>query len=448
MQVEKPNMAERSVLGSALMSSEAAATICELLKPEHFLTPTLRKVFLAVRYSLEKGLNIDTISMNDLMKDRVEVDNLFLYLQSLTEDCVITSVRDHCEIVKNNYARDQLGRLALSVSDRIGEGRSADDVIRYLDDEIIKLQQEADSTSLTGGKISAKDMFDQFGQWLDQGEAESYFPFPYPKFNEAFMGYSRGEVVTIFGYSSDGKSVSGFEYLEPLTLMPDLKLGVFSLEMSSLQLARRMMASKTEPFWQIRNKDLTNAQLKNIKDRASSKSGLNMDIYNGQRDSVQIARDTLRNKYDVILVDHLHRMPYKNRMELEEHVRNLKSLAIRANCAVIMLAQTARAKTSDRANAFPEPTTNQLRDTDIITMESDWAQSVWQKRDSNGTRMPGSSILRMQKARDGEADTFIDCVFKPNLMKFVAKDDGSKSDAAGYSEVDNTIPNPIVGTVF
>lgn len=447
----RPQMAERSVIGSALISGDAAVIVCELLKPEHFLTPSLREIFSTIRRALNKAEDVDVISVHEMLGDKLEVhEDSFLYLQGLTEDAVLSSVKQHCEIVKNTYAKAQLNSLADQLKAQLEDGSSADEAVRFLDDRIIQLQREADTDGLTGGRVTAREMFEDFSKWLDQGEAETHFPFPWEKFNDEYLGYARGELVVIFGYSSDGKSVTAFEFLEPLLERGD-KIGVFSLEMSSMQLARRMLSSKTEPFWKIRNKELTDQQIHSLKERAAGMRDINMDIYNGLRDSVQIARDTLRNRYDVIVVDHLHRMPYQNRMELEQHIRNLKSLAISANCAVICLAQTSRAKASDRASQKPEPTTYQLRDTDLIETEADWAMSVWQKRDSNGTRIPKESRLRMQKARDGEADLWIPCEFKPNIMKFVPvadepeDADGEAQQQLGYSE--DEVP-PTTGIVF
>jgi replicative DNA helicase len=260
------------------------------------------------------------------------------------------------------------------------------------------------------------DWFSEFihPDWQDDGEY--CFEHALPSLHRHLGPFARGEFGVIAGYSSDGKSVYGLQMAERAA-MQGHKVGYYSLEMPERQIYRRLASMAGVPLGVIKHRTWDERQRELLKSRAIEIKAWDMDVWSTSVTLEQIRADQMRYGYDMIIIDHLHRMAgSEDRITLEKYVRSCKTLALDANCAVVALAQLSRRE------GFPAPTTNQLRGTDVLTQEPDWCVFVYRERDEDGNRlMTGRAIIG--KARDGDADHDFAIRLDAKQMRFVEPND-------------------------
>ena len=245
--------------------------------------------------------------------------------------------------------------------------------------------------------------------WVDDGEY--CFNHALPSLRKQLGPFARGEFGVVAGYSSDGKSVYGLQLAEEASIAGH-KVGYYTLEMPERQVYRRLAAMAGVPLGVIKHRTWDARQAGILRTRAQEIRGWDLDVWATSVTLEQIRADQMRYGYDMIIIDHLHRMPdSEERLQLERYVRACKTLALDANCAVIALAQLSRRE------GFPRPSTNQLRGTDVLTQEPDWCIFMYRERDEEGTRLlQGEAIIG--KNRDGEADGSFDIRLNPGNMRF------------------------------
>lgn len=269
-----------------------------------------------------------------------------------------------------------------------------------------------------GKKRKKRFTMPELGQWFGdylsddwKDDGEYCFHHGMPGLRSRLGPFARGEFGIIAGYSGDGKSVYGLQMAE-YACQQGHSVGYYSLEMPERQILRRLASMVGVPLGAIKHRTWTEEQLALLQARREEMNAWNLDVWSTSVLPDQIRADQMKYKYDMIIIDHLHRMPdCGERTTLERYVRSCKSLALDSNCAVIALAQLSR------RDGFPPPTTNQLRGTDVLTQEPDWCVFVYRERDEQQKRLNSSRMI-VGKMRDGESDVEVECRLNPDRMRF------------------------------
>lgn len=236
------------------------------------------------------------------------------------------------------------------------------------------------------------------------------WPIEVPSISGVIPGLTHGELSVVAGYSGDGKSVFAMQSLISAA-SAGARVGYWSLEMPKLQVERRLVSMGGVPLRKLRDGGLDIEEQQRALDRLEQLKRLDYTVYSGSCTVAQVRAMQMRERYDVCIIDHLHRMPgSEDRDKLERHVRQCKDLALDLDTSVLALAQLARRED------FPPPTTNQLRGTDVLTQEADTVLFVYRERREN-IRQPYGKII-VAKVRDGEADFDVDVRFDPNVLMF------------------------------
>lgn len=234
--------------------------------------------------------------------------------------------------------------------------------------------------------------------------------YPWRWLNDMSGGMGDGELIVIGGYSGDGKSVVGLQMLVDACLA-GRNVGYWSLEMPSSQVQNRLVAMSGVSLRSIRDNTLTEQGKRIALKRIDVLENMRYDVYTGSTTVSEIRSRQVRNRYDLIIIDHLHRMD-TDRKALEKNVRDMKNIALDTNCVVVVLAQLSR------RDGFPRPTTTQLRESASVEFEADTVLLLWRQRDDYGFRSNASEIV-VGKMRDGESDYSARLTFSPGNMSFM-----------------------------
>ena len=404
---------ELSVVGCSLLSVTALSCMVEQCSEDDFYHSSSRNVFIACEQLFRAGRGVDSTTVAAYLRtmqtggsggEDVGVDDALRHAGDPSR------IRDYIAILKDRSLR----RFARQSLDDVGRGlyeiHDHKELIEYAEAKVFQLRD------LHGDKVkdhsSASTLADWFESYLDGGEeAADTWPYPLASAQNQIGGLAPGELAILAGYSGDGKSVMALQHLEAACLA-GARVGYWSLEMPERQIQRRLVAMAGISIRKLRDRNLTDFDLRKAKRRVEDLRRYDYDVYAGTVTVDQIRAAQMRHRYDVVIVDHLHRMNRSEEREsLERYARACKNLALDTNCAVLALAQLSR------RDGFPPPTTNQLRGTDVLTQEADTVCFVYRDRDQNVHRMDTGQYI-IAKVRDGEADNSHPIRFHPGVMCF------------------------------
>lgn len=392
--------AERAVLGSALLNPTLLPALLNAagVRPDHFGESTHAAVLLAMGAIHDRGDALDSLVLqHELVNGSVvPADRIPALIDSLCDVPDSGNWRAYASRVRDLHHRRQL-RHAASL---IAQAADGGDNSRVAEAEtLLMTPEDAEATTWTPEQRAER-------YWQRRnGEAPAVFPWPFSELDRwTGGGLRRKQVVTVGGWTSNGKSVI---YDQILDQMAEHGLSVHSYinEMSEEERTDRLVARVSGvPHWKI--------QERATDDRDKKRE---MDALNGLRigltecagwSAEEIARHIKWNRWDVAGVDIIHEIPHGENTDergLTKIIQTLRAAAKQSDCALIACVHLNdnRVTTPQR----PAPVLRDVRGSGMIVRGSDIVLLI--HRDDNEHGIPtDEGMLFAAKIRGG----------KPNAM--------------------------------
>lgn len=412
--------AEKAVLGCLMASQKAAVDYIDDLTEHDFYMWEHKSILKAM-----KCLNyrIDLVTLSEQLKimgedGRISND----YLAELAQ-CYITdqSMQYHIDILKDNAKRRDLEELAGEIVVNLEHGKGADEIIEHIEKKISNTAPESGEETIA--EIAAAVYQDVQKRYQNHGNIPGTRS-GYKSFDLLLGGMSGGEMIVLAARPAVGKSAFASEVVRHVTRGQKLPCVFFSLEMSGLQIVKRLCSS----IGQINNSDLRFASLddKGFSQLANvlqdvSRLPLIIDAvpYAPMGHIKKIARRAKRQNPDLglIVIDYLQliRTHGRDRREgIEENSREIKGLARELDCPILVLSQLSREveKRPDK-----QPMLSDLREAGGIEQDADAIVFMYPDEETKDSSMPIVNFS-IAKNRDGETGTFR-MTFDKQYLKFV-----------------------------
>ena len=241
-----------------------------------------------------------------------------------------------------------------------------------------------------------------------------------------------------------GKTAFALNIAEHMALKGKKGVGIFSLEMSSTQLANRLMAMNSRVSVSLlRNGKVSGDDYQKITESGSLFGKSNLFIDDTPGISVSEVRAKCRRlkaagKLDIIFIDYLQLMQGSGRaesrqQEVSQISRDLKGLARELEIPVVALSQLSRTVESRKP---PKPMLSDLRESGAIEQDADIVMFIYREDYYNkDTKRKNVSDIIIAKQRNGPVDEF-PLVWLPEYTKFanMSKDEKEKLKSQGSEE--------------
>ena len=415
---EKPRdlNAERSVIGSMLMSREAIITASEKLVPDDFYDETHRVIFSAIIGLFNSHKNADLVNVQNKLKEmgvpegvcRLEtLSNLILSVPSAAD------VSEHCDLV----AEKAILRKLISASEEIEKDsyRDRDSIEKILEDsekrifEIVKNRRTADIEPIDSIMNSV----------LDNIEAASKSRGPVTGVSTGFYdidymtaGLQKTDLILLAARPSMGKTALALNIAENAAIKQRVPTAIFSLEMSKTQIGNRILSMHSCVDAQsIRTGRIDESQWGSLMRSADiiADSPLYIDDTSGI--TVQDLRSKCRklkieHNLGLIIIDYLQLMTGSGKrsnesrqQEISEISRSLKALAREVDCPVLALSQLSR---SVESRPDKHPMLSDLRESGAIEQDADVVMFIYRDEYYNkDSEQKGVAEVTISKQRNG-----------------------------------------------
>jgi replicative DNA helicase len=412
--------AERAVLGGIMLDPEALERLEGSLHPQHFYVEANARVFHVIQELAGRGQPVDALTIKDHLERRDELAACGgeAYLADLVS-AVPTSanVKHYADIVRERSVLRELLGVCSTVSRDVYE-ETARDINEHLDlaeKSILSVAENYNRSRPTFKKMS--DLMLESYRELEARYAEKKvitgIPTGFDNLDILTSGLQRGDLIIIAGRPSMGKTAFAMNLSQNASMRSDDVgvVAIFSLEMSSQQIAMRMLASEARVDMQhLRTGRFSAEDWRKLAAASGSlaESAIHVD------DTPAITVLELRSKcrrlkreakhLDLVVIDYLQLMTGRadsehRAQELSEITRSLKGLAKELNVPVIALSQLNR---SLEARADKRPMMADLRESGAIEQDADiimfiYRDEVYNKKPEN----EGLAEIIVAKQRNG-----------------------------------------------
>ena len=403
--------AEQALLGALLLNNSLLEHVQDYLRPEHFGDALHGRVYLAICTLSDRGRVADPLTLRDYFERDEVLESVggAKYLLDLVESVISTvSVRDYGKMIYELYLRRQLvgiGQDVMMKASQISFEEGVYDQIEHAERQLYDLAQ-------TGDKRATSVPFSEaLAQAIKSAEAafkrDSHVvgvTTGLHDLDRSLGGLHPSDLLIIAGRPSMGKTALAmniaFNAASAYTKNPrdGAKVLFFSLEMSSEQLAGRILASETQiSSDRIRRGDIRSEDFETFVE-VSRRMGSTPLIID---DTPSLTISGIRNRarriqrqqgIGLIVIDYLQlldggtRKSGDNRVnEISEITRGLKGIAKELHVPILALSQLSRA-VEQRDDKRPQ--LSDLRESGSIEQDADVVMFIFREEYYEERRQP------------------------------------------------------------
>jgi replicative DNA helicase len=429
------NEFENAVLGAILLEEEALETIIDELKPDLFQDERNQHICRAILVLHKERIKIDMMMVSRKVKEMGYFETVggSFYIASLTDRIASSAnIQVHLKVMQQHYLVRQICDICQKTLIKCNEPKvDGFDVIEDIRKKLEKLEDDITSNKQFD---TIDNLGDKFINELEQRRS-GIFP---PSTKSGLLkldetgGFFNTDSIIVGARPGMGKTAFALKVIRNCIIHEQKSCGVFSLEMSSLQLLARLASAECEIDSElIRDGKVTNQMMNEIHAKIKELRKLKLYI----DDTAAIDIDRLCNKarkmkrdfgIKLLVIDYLGLITtteYRGQKtnEVGYISRKIKQLAKELEIPIITLAQLSR-KVEERKADDRMPILSDLRDTGDIEQDADQIYFIFRpqyyglsKYFFNGREVEtnGKAFIDCKKNRHGKVMT--------GLFRFINK---------------------------
>ncbi|MEW9615845.1 replicative DNA helicase [Shinella sp. S4-D37] len=400
---EAPNNveAEQALLGAILVNNDAYYRVSDFLKPMHFNEPLHRKIYELAGDTIRMGKIATTITLKTHLPSDGKVGDLTIpqYLARLAAEAVtIINAEDYGRAIYDLALRRSLINIGEDMVNIAYDAPLDMPPQSQIEDAERRLFELAETGRYDGGFQSFNDAvalaIDMAGAAFERDGSLSGISTGIHSLDARMGGLQRSDLIVLAGRPGMGKTslATNIAYNIAASYEPEVQadgsfkaknggvVGFYSLEMSSEQLATRIISEQTEvSSSKIRRGDISEADFEKLV--ACSQMMQKVPLYIDQTGGISIAQLSARARrlkrqrgLDCLVVDYIQLMTGSGKssdnrvQEITQITTGLKALGKELNVPIIALSQLSR-QVESREDKRPQ--LSDLRESGSIEQDAD-----------------------------------------------------------------------------
>ncbi len=447
--------AEGSILGGVMLRNDVLLNL-EQLEIDDFYDHRHKVIFTAIRNLESQARPIDVVTLeNEIEKQgKLEAIGGIAFLGELALRVpTVENVVAYTDIVRDH---SQARKLILAAGEIVEAGFDDGlEVKDYLDDaesKIFEVTQRKDKAGPEPMKGLVKKVFSSLDERFKSDGGITGVPTGFADLDAKTAGLQPTELIILAARPAMGKTSFAMSLAQNAATTGGWPVLVFSLEMSSTQLAERMLCSEAKVDssslrrGQLQRQDMTNltyaaATLSKAPILIDDTPALSIREVRARArrfrsDPQLFPRDGSAKKCGLIVIDYLQLMrgsaqaaKASREQEISEISRGLKSLAKEIQCPVLALSQLNRSL-ENRTDKRPQ--LSDLRESGAIEQDADVILFIYRDVVYNKeSETPNIAEVILGKNRHGATGT-VETHFEGRYTRF--ENLSSRSDSPGYSQ--------------
>ena len=422
--------AERGVIGALLVNPAAAGDVGDIISKDDFYHETYGIIFETIGEMSDKGVAVDALTLGDELKKKNISESIvsFEFLRDLQVDAGTSAhVRYYAKIVKEK----SLLRKIIKVNEEIaadcyaGE-KDLKEILDETEDKVFKLVRSGGAKEAVSIKDVLYKSLDKINAAYKNKGALSGVPTGFADLDDCLAGLQPSDLILIGARPSMGKTAFVLNIAEHAAVKAGISVAIFSLEMSDVQLANRLLSlESTVSAEKLRKGDLDAGDWERIVDGTDLLSDTGLIIDDTPGISVPELRSRCR-KYKLekniglVIIDYIQLMSGTGKtdsrvQEISEISRGLKALARELDVPVVALSQLSRAPDPRQDH---RPVMSDLRESGAIEQDADVIMFIYRDEYYNkDTEEKNVAEVNVAKQRNGPLRT-VKLAWLPDQTRF------------------------------
>ncbi len=383
--------AEQSVIGAILLDADAIITVSELLLPEDFYTLQFKTLYNGMLSLYQEGKPIDPVTLQNKLREQEvpeEMCSVEFISNILSSVPTSANVKYYAEIVKDKAVLRRLIRVSESIANDCYQ--DTEDLNVLLDNterQIFDVVQNRSTSDFVPIKQIALETLESIQNAAKTVGAVTGISTGFYDLDSRTAGLQKSDLILIAARPSMGKTAFVLNIAETVAMRHNTSTAIFSLEMSRIQLAKRLISMNSKVDSQhMRVGNLADEEWGKITESTIllGESPLVIDDTPG----ITIAelrskcrKMKIENDLGLVIIDYLQLMSgsggrrnESRQQEISDISRSLKALAREIDCPVIALSQLSRAV---EGREDKRPMLSDLRESGAIEQDADVVMFIY-----------------------------------------------------------------------
>ena len=423
--------AEKSVIGSMLMSRDAVITALEILNKDDFYEQQYGVLFEAMKELNEAGKPVDVVTLQDRLREKdvpPEVADIAFVADILASVPTSANVRSYAEIVSQKATLRRLIRVTSNIENECYLGKTdMQTILEKTEKDIFEVLQQRSTDQEVSVREVVMDTLERIEKASRMKSKVTGLPTGFLDLDYKTSGFQNSDFILIAARPSMGKTAFVLNIAQYMAFRQNMPCAIFSLEMSRDQLMNRLFSLESKVDSQaLRTGKLKDDEWAKLVESAGviSNSGLIIDDTPGinlQQFRSKARKYKLDHDIKIIFIDYLQLMAGNGgrsdnrQQEISDISRALKSLARELNIPIVALSQLNRGVEQREDH---RPMLSDLRESGAIEQDADVVMFIYRDDYYNkDTDDKGIAEIIIAKQRNGPIGT-IRLVWLPDYTMF------------------------------
>ena len=410
---------EAAVLGAMLLEKEAIAKAIEVLDDTAFYRPAHQLIFRAMERLFEKGEPVDVLTLIEELRrggDLEKAGGEYAVTELTTKVTTGANVEYHAHIVLERALMRQLIASSSEVINRAyTETEDALDLLDEAEQRIFKISEQRMRKSFVSMNAAVHSTMEMLESIHGKHSGITGVPSGFTELDNYTGGFQKSDLIIIAGRPSQGKTALVLSIARNASVLHNIPVGFFSLEMSTQQLVMRLICAEARvDAHSVRTGRLPEDEWRKLSTSVGRLYKAKIFIDDTPALGVLELRAKARRlkaeqNIGMIVLDYLQLMQGPRNIQSREQEistisRSLKALSKELEVPVVALSQLNRAV---EARSDKRPMLADLRESGAIEQDADVVVFVHRPemfgidKDEDGEPTEGLAELILGKQRNG-----------------------------------------------
>lgn len=417
---------EQAVLGAMMLDKNAINDTIDILTPNSFYDPKHFYIYKAIRELFANTSPIDLLTVtNQLRKEgELELAGGATYIAQLTTRIASSAHSEfHARIISQKYIQREIIRMCSEVlRDAYDETTDVFDLLNKAEGDLFKIAENNMKKNVDVMQNVIRDAIKEIEIASKNSDGISGVPTGFRDLDKLTSGWQRSDMIVIAARPAMGKTAFVLSMARNTAVDYNMGVAIFSLEMSSVQLVKRLIASESRiSAEKLRKGDLAEHEFQQLHSRISKLATAPIFIDDTPGISVFDLRAKcrrLKSQYDIqlVIIDYLQLMTAggtkgsgNREQEISTISRSIKEIAKELNVPVIALSQLSRSV--ETRGGDKRPILSDLRESGAIEQDADIVSFLYRPeyygltQNEDGESNLGVGEIIVAKHRNGATDS-------------------------------------------
>ncbi|MEW6773830.1 MAG: replicative DNA helicase [Bacteroidota bacterium] len=412
---------EKALLGAIMLEKDAFIKVADMMMKEMFYKPQHQLIYDAIHNLFQRNEPIDLLSVTHELKrlGKLEIVGGAHYLATLTYNVASAAhIEYYTRLLLQKYLQREVISICTEAINRSFE--DSDDVFETIDfatRTIFELTEKVTKAREKDIKTLVTETIEDLRNIKNNKSGLSGIPSGLRDIDIVTHGWQKSHFIILAARPAMGKSALMLTFAKNAAVELQIPVAIFSLEMTSQDIVKRLLASITHiPMDNINKGNLTDYELIQLSQTIDKLDNVPLFIDDTSSLSLTELRAKarrLKTQHDIqmIIIDYLQLMSNRDKnasgsnreQEISSISRGLKGLAKELNIPIIALSQVNRSVEKEKENKMPR--LSDLRESGSLEQDADMVFFIYRPEYYSGENtepeMKGVAILNLAKNRHG-----------------------------------------------